>query len=119
MNQVADKHPEVYREFMNDNHVDSRPSNPFSQVSTDMAFEQSINADTKSKGGIVGISQRPAALQRWFLTSHERATVATSLKRMYAVEKQYRLGVSQKKSANRVTRDEGDVQKLLNVLHQV
>lgn len=30
MNQVADKHPEVYREFMNDNHVDSRPSNPFS-----------------------------------------------------------------------------------------
>lgn len=78
-----------------------------------MAFEQSINGDTKLKGGIVGISQRPAELQRWFLTGHKRAAVTTSLKRMCAVEKHDRLRVSHKESStNRVTRDEGDVQKL-------
>ena len=66
--QLEMKHPRVHQEFMNGNHVVSRSSNPFSQVSTDMALEQSINADSKAKGGIVGISQRPGVLQRWFLT---------------------------------------------------
>ena len=64
-NQMESKHPTVYREIMSArNHVVSRASSPISQVSTDMALEQSMNADSKSKGGIVGISQRPAALQQ-------------------------------------------------------
>ena len=58
-------------------------SQPFSQVATDMALEQSINADSKSKGGIVGISQSPAALERWFLTAHERASITTALREMF------------------------------------
>ena len=33
-----------------------------------MALEQSINLDFKSKGGIVGISLKAKALQRWFVT---------------------------------------------------
>ena len=48
-----------------------------------MALEQSINADSKSQGGIVSISQRPTALHRWFLTFHEREAITTSLKIMY------------------------------------
>ena len=48
-----------------------------------MALKQSINADSKSQGGIVSISQRPTALHRWFLTSHEREAITTSLKIMY------------------------------------
>ena len=47
---------------------------------------QSINADSKSKGGIVGISQSPAALERCFLTAHERATVTTALREMCGVD---------------------------------
>ena len=114
MNQMEIKHPTVYRQFMSGNHVVSRASNPFSQVSTDMALEQSINGDSKSKGGIVGISQRPAALERWFLTSHERAAITKSLKSMYGVVRDDRLGAAHKESsANRITRDEADVQKLL------
>ena len=62
MNLMESKYSTVYRELMSGNHVVSRASNPFCQVSTDMALEQSINADFKSKGGTVGISQRPAAL---------------------------------------------------------
>ena len=48
-----------------------------------MALEQSINANSKSVAGIVGISQNPGALDRWFPTSHERASVTTAIKGMY------------------------------------
>ena len=112
--QLETKHPRVHREFMNGNHVVSRSSNPFSQVSTNMALEQSINADSKAKGGIVGISQRPGVLQQWSLTSHERAAITTALKIMYGIEKTGHLGVPCKEaSANQVTRDECDISKLL------
>lgn len=45
------KHPLVHKEFMDGNHSVSRSRHPFSKVSTDMALEQSINRDSKSKGG--------------------------------------------------------------------
>ena len=80
MNQLESKHPKVHQEFIAGNHSISRSGQPFSQVSTDMALEQSINADSKSKGGIVEITQSPAALNRWFLTAHERASITTALK---------------------------------------
>ena len=50
-----------------------------------MALEQSINLDTKSKGGIVGISRREDAVERWFLTSHGRAGNIHSLKEMFGL----------------------------------
>jgi len=115
MQSLECKHSTVYKELMSGNHVVCRSSNPFSQVSTDMALEQSLNADSKSKGGIVGISQRPAALQRWFLTCHERAAITSSLKSMYAVESDNQSVATHKEaSANKITRDEQDIQKLMN-----
>ena len=114
MKRLETKHPRVHQEFLNGDHVVSRSSTPFSQVSADMALEQSINADSKAKGGIVGISQRPRALQWWFLTSHVRAAITTSLKNMYGVEKTDYLGVAHKEaSANRGTRHQCDVSTLL------
>ena len=83
MRQLATKHPQVHQEFVNGYHAVSRSGKPFSQVWTDMALEQTINTDSKSKGGIIGISQNPGALDRWFLTSHERASVTTALKNMF------------------------------------
>ena len=51
-----------------------------------MALRQSINADSKRKGGIVGISQIPTALNRWFLTARERASITSALKQMYGLQ---------------------------------
>ena len=59
MRQLATKHPQVHQEFVNGYHAVSRSGKPFSQVWTDMALEQTINADSKSKGGIIGISHNP------------------------------------------------------------
>ena len=113
MRQLATNHPDVHNEFVNGNHAVSRSSNPFAQVWTDMALEQSINADSKSKGGIIGISQNPGALDRWFLTSHERASVTTAVKDMYIHDREI-VRPHKEAGAKRVARDEADVQKLIS-----
>ena len=92
MNMLESSHPKVHEEFLAGNFSVSRSGHPFSQVSTDMALEQSINADSKSKGGIVGMSQSPAALERWFLTAHERTSVTTALKEMYGDNENHQVG---------------------------
>ena len=92
MNMLESSHPKVHKEFLAGNFSVSRSDHPFSQVSTDMALEQSINADSKSKGGIVGMSQSPAALERWFLTAHERASVTTAFKEMYGDNEIHQVG---------------------------
>lgn len=45
--------PGVYKEFAAGNHSISRSGQPFSQVSADMALEQSINADYSKSRGVV------------------------------------------------------------------
>ena len=58
----------------------------FLQVATDMALEQSINANSKARGGIIGISQTQSAMDRWFLTIHECASVTTTIKDVYGIK---------------------------------
>ena len=80
MAALSSKHPLVHKEFLDGNHSVSRSNHPFSKVSTDMALKKSINRDSNSKGGIIGISQNLNAVDRWFLTSHERAAITTAFK---------------------------------------
>ena len=50
---------------MNGDFVVQRSSlNSFAQVAVDQAIEQTINKDSKGKGGIVGFSLRPGAVHR-------------------------------------------------------
>lgn len=113
MRQLATKHPQAHQEFVNGYHAMSRSGKPFSQVWTDMALEQTINVDSKSKGGIISISQNPGALDRWFLTSHERASVTIALKNMFTQERNF-VDKHKEAGAKRVARDEADVQKLVS-----
>ena len=55
-----------------------------------MALAQSINLDSKTKGGIIGIRQRPSALQKWFLTANERTATTTATKRMIDLDESTR-----------------------------
>ena len=52
MKELPSKHPELYKNFMNGNHTVSRckKQSTFNNVSTDMALEQSMNRDSKTKG---------------------------------------------------------------------
>ena len=43
-----------------------------------MAFEQSVNCHSKSKLGIICFSKQEGALNRLFLTAHERAPITST-----------------------------------------
>lgn len=116
MNRLLETHPTVHQELVTGNHAVSRSNQPFAQVWTDMALEQSINLDSKTKGGIVGITQKPGALERWFLTSHERALITTSMKEMCGLQDSDRVGTHKEAGTNRRKRDEGDVMKILSTV---
>ena len=110
--QLETKHPTVHKEFLSGNHSISRSGHAYSQVSTDMALEQSINADSKSMGGVIGISQSPATLYRWFPTMHERASITTALKELYGLQDDGN-SVHKEVTPRRVQRDEEDVKKMI------
>lgn len=86
MNSLTAAHPRVYEEFMSGGHAVSRSSHPLAQVWTDMALGQLINADSKGKGGIVGISKTPRTLNGWFLTAHEPASIMSALEQIYGLQ---------------------------------
>ena len=104
--------PSVKQEFLNGNHAVSRSQNSFAQVWTDMALEQYVNLDSKSKGGIVGITKKKEAHERWFLTCHERTAITSAIKEMCGLEDSERVGMHKESSLARIRRDDEDVQKL-------
>ena len=69
----------VHDDFMPGNHSISGPTQPFAEVWTGMALEQSINLVSETTGGIIGIIRIAGALERWFLTCHERAAMWNSI----------------------------------------
>ena len=77
-----------------------------------MALEQSINTDSKSSGGVIGISQIPSALERRFLTIHERASITSALKAMYGLQDGEQAS-HKEAAARRVKRDEEGVKKMM------
>ena len=95
--------PEVYEEFLNGNH-------PV------MALEQTINLDSKTRGGIVGLTQNASALDRWFITSHNRAELTAATKRLCNLEDSDKIGTHKEAGSQRVKRDENDVQWLINTI---
>ena len=78
-----------------------------------MAVEQSINADSKSSGGVLGKSQSPPALEKWFLTIHQRAAIAAALKAIYGIQNTDQ-GTHKEVAPKRVKRDKDDVKKLVS-----
>ena len=82
MMSLEDAHPSTHEAFKAGDFVVQRSSSAFSQVAVDQTIEQTINRDTKLKGGIVGFSLNNGAVQRWLLTSHERAAITQACREM-------------------------------------
>ena len=52
-----------------------------------MALEQSANCHSKSKSGILAFRKQEGALDRWFLTVHERASITSATNNMCDIQK--------------------------------
>ena len=79
-----------------------------------MALEISTSADSKSRRGIIGISQNPGALDQWFLTSHDWCLLRHLSRILMFTPKCDHVDVHQEASSKCVVRDEADVQKLIS-----
>ena len=110
--------PEVHKEFENGNHPVIRSKQPFSQVWTDMALEQTINLDSKTRGGIICISLNHSALERCFLTGHERIAVTTATKQMCGIDDSSRTASHKESGKARKIRDGMDVHKVVTVIKE-
>ena len=114
MHQLPQKFPKVHEEILKGNHTVNRSTQSYSRVWTDMALEQSINLDSKMRGGIIGITQKSDTLDRWFLTSHERAAIASATKQMCAMQDEERVGLHKEAGKSRLQRNENAVQRLIH-----
>ena len=77
---LKDTHPQAYSELKNGAFAVQRQENSgFSQIAVDHTIEQTVNRDTKTKGGNTGFSLKKGAVERWFLTAHERAKICQNL----------------------------------------
>ena len=87
MRRLPQTAPAVHNEFVKGNHpVKRTPNSKFNQVWTDMGIQQTINRESKTKGGITGFSQREGTVDRWYLAAHERSATTSATKEMSGVQ---------------------------------
>ena len=48
----------------------------FSSLACDQTIEQTVNKDSKTKGGIVGFSLNKGAVHRWIMSQAERSAIS-------------------------------------------
>ena len=85
MQLMEQRAPGVLCEFRKGNFTVKRTSKKFLAVSPDMALEQTINRDVKCQGGLIGKSSSEGAREKWFMTSHIKASVSATLHDMISL----------------------------------
>ena len=88
MVSLAETHPDAHALLEAGEFAVQRSHNVFAQVPVDMAIEQSINRDTKTKGGVIGSSLRCGAVQRWIATAHDRAAIPAACHSLAGISKE-------------------------------
>lgn len=83
MANLSESHPSVHASFLKGDFVAQRQTNyGFGQIACDQLIEQTLNRDSKTKGGLTGITLSSSAVSRWVLSHHERASIAKACKTM-------------------------------------
>lgn len=118
MLNLPDTAQEVYNQFCQGAFTVNRSGKPFAGVPTDQVLEQTLNRDSKTSGGLVGISNNEEARNKWFLTSHIRAHLLSVQKELCSI-KSANPSVDHKEDNPAITmKDEADIQSLLSTLEQ-
>ena len=83
----------------------------FAQIACDMAIEQTCKCDSKTKGGMNGLTLKKGAVNRWLLSHHKRVTIMKECKFMAGKDQEGRVRKYLHKA--RIERDEQDLQNLV------
>ena len=84
-----------------------------------MSLEQSLNRDSKTSGEIVGFTLKQGAVERWFLTAHEKSSIADATKIVCGTEKQSGEYEHKELAQPRKRRDENDIRALIKTLDEL
>lgn len=115
MHRLPETAPSVHQQFMLGNFPVKGSSGRFNQVWTDLKLEQSINRHSKTAGGLVGISRNQNAVDRWHITLSDRIKMTESTRQMCGSTHSGPY-VHKEAGRARVSRDENDIQKLINFI---
>ena len=116
---LKDTHPEAHKMLSEGEFgVQRTSSHGFSQLPVDQTIEQTLNRNTKTKGGIVGFSLKKGAVQRWLLTAHARASFVDRCREMTASGSQEKTSLHKESGSARLKKDEEDVQNVMSVISQ-
>ena len=84
-------HPEILHSLQNGTFaVQQQTDHMFSKTACDQVIEQTCNRDSKTKGGLTGITLHKAAVHRWILSHHARAAIAKESFLMAAMDERSR-----------------------------
>ena len=89
-------------------------SNPLGKIPVDQACEETVNRDTKTPGGTIGLSLRPHAVSKYYLVAEYRCIFMRNLKDMLQLNTLRCLHIDLQKT--RIYWDESDVKSLLSML---
>ena len=70
--------------------VQRQQNHGFSLIACDQTIEQTCNRDSKTKGGIVGLTQNRGAINRWILAQADRSAVTRNCQLMAGVAEEQR-----------------------------
>ena len=115
MHQLETARPDVHRHLSVGEFCVQRTENPFSQIPVDQTIEQTVNRHTKTKGGIIGFSRNPGAVQQWIVNAHQRAEIARICLDMAGLSSALS-GPHKEASMKRIQTDEKDVENVLATL---
>ena len=119
MLEPPDTHPEAYSMLsQGDFGVQRTTSHGFSQLPVDQTIEQTLNRNTKTKGGIIGLSLKKGAVQWWMLTAYARASSADRCREMASLHPQDEIKGHKESGSVRKRKDEEDVKKVMEVISQ-
>ncbi|GBN11323.1 hypothetical protein AVEN_78565-1 [Araneus ventricosus] len=87
MINLEERHLSIYQEFLKGHFVVQRQQKyGFNLTACDQVTEQTFNRESKSKGGLTGITLKRGAPHRWVLSQHERSSISNQCEIMAGKE---------------------------------
>ena len=85
MHRLKIDDPDIHHEFMQGKFCVNKNEIPFCPIGLDHGIEQ-VNKLMKTRGGLKGLTQQPAAMTRWFLVAPELSRLVTHVEHMVGLQ---------------------------------
>ncbi|CAB3989225.1 Hypothetical predicted protein [Paramuricea clavata] len=82
MLNLPTSNPDIHEQMIAGNFATQRTSQPFNQTPMDQTLEQTLNKNSKTKGGMIGFSINKSAVHRWIKSFADRAEIQSICENM-------------------------------------